>query len=167
VREGAPRVHRPRSGGHPWHDEQRAGWAVFDLWRPGAEARRALGGRPSAEPGADAGPAARAADRLDPGAQVYLHAREERGQQLAATLDKMAHRELSQARKRKRDGQDNSETTGTRPEEGLLMIKREGRATCAPAWGNKGLERVTRIELALSAWEVVRLRLLRPLICKF
>jgi integrase len=24
--------------------------------------------------------------------------------------------------------------TGTRPEEGLLMIKKEGRATCAPAW---------------------------------
>jgi hypothetical protein len=46
-------------------------------------------------------------------AQVYLHAREERGQQIAATLDKMARRELSQARKRKRDGQGNSETSGT------------------------------------------------------
>ena len=33
------------------------------------------------------------------------------------------------------------------------MIKKEGRATCTPAWENKGWERVTRIELALSAWE--------------
>jgi integrase len=36
-------------------------------------------------------------------AQVYLHAREERGQQIAATLDKVARRELSRARKRRRE----------------------------------------------------------------
>ena len=46
-------------------------------------------------------------------AQVYLHAREERGQQIAATLDKMARRELSRARKRHREDQAGAETTGT------------------------------------------------------
>lgn len=47
-------------------------------------------------------------------AQVYLHAREERGQQIAATLDKMARRELSQARKRKRESKAaTTEASGT------------------------------------------------------
>ena len=46
-------------------------------------------------------------------AQVYLHAREERGQQIAATLDKMARRELSRARKRRREDQAVDETSGT------------------------------------------------------
>ena len=46
-------------------------------------------------------------------AQVYLHAREERGQQIAATLDKMARRELSRARKRRREDQAADKTSGT------------------------------------------------------
>jgi integrase len=46
-------------------------------------------------------------------AQVYLHAREERGQQIAATLDKMARRELSRARKQRREDQAADETSGT------------------------------------------------------
>lgn len=46
-------------------------------------------------------------------AQVYLHAREERGQQIAATLDKMARRELSRARKRRREDRAAGETSGT------------------------------------------------------
>jgi integrase len=49
-------------------------------------------------------------------AQVYLHAREERGQQIAATLDKMARRELSRARKPKRPLEGHGSVTGeTRP----------------------------------------------------
>jgi len=46
-------------------------------------------------------------------AQVYLHAREERGQQIAATLDKMARRELSRARTRRREDQAANEASGT------------------------------------------------------
>lgn len=38
-------------------------------------------------------------------AQIYLHARQERGQEITATLDKMARRELSRARKRRRERQ--------------------------------------------------------------
>ena len=46
-------------------------------------------------------------------AQVYLHARAERGQQIAATLDKMARRELSRARKRHHEDQAADKASGT------------------------------------------------------
>ena len=46
-------------------------------------------------------------------AQVYMHAREERGQQIAAILDKMARRELRRARKRRREYQAADESSGT------------------------------------------------------
>jgi len=95
-------------------------------------------GLPKAEPGADAGPAARAPRRLDvhdlrhtgntltaeagaslaelmsrmghsstQAARVYLHARDERDQQLAAMFDKLARRELKRsasARNKNRSG---------------------------------------------------------------
>ena len=46
-------------------------------------------------------------------AQIYLHARQERGQQIASSLDKMARRELRQARKRRRKEPAGDEGTGT------------------------------------------------------
>ena len=46
-------------------------------------------------------------------AQVYLHTREERGQQIAATIDKMARRELKRARKGASKQPNSGETSGT------------------------------------------------------
>ena len=84
-------------------------------------------------------------------AMVYLHARDERGQQLAANLDRMARRELrrsgskptaiQQARNGHADPRSHRRT-------GQLII-----LGIASELGIVGWERVTRIELALSAWE--------------
>ena len=67
-------------------------------------------------------------------AQVYLHAREELGQQIAATLDKMARRQLSRARKRRREDQAVDETSGTQAQEGLLRATGAGPVKEALSW---------------------------------
>jgi hypothetical protein len=72
-------------------------------------------------PGADAGPAAppgaslgelmnRMGHSSTRAARIYLHTREEREQQLAATLDRMARRELKAS-----DAKRTSRLSGTRP----------------------------------------------------
>jgi hypothetical protein len=91
-------------------------------------------------------------------ARIYLHAREERDKQLAATLDKMARRELRRSRstKAERPSENRSDARSTRPQEGVLTINSPPAAYPAGP-GIFVVERVTRIELALSAWESDRI----------
>jgi hypothetical protein len=84
-------------------------------------------------------------------ARVYLHAREERDRQLASTLDKMARRELRRSSDARRDGRSGTQRARGRPEGSQRDL-----AIMAGRWPELGIqhvERVTRIELALSAWE--------------
>jgi hypothetical protein len=46
-------------------------------------------------------------------AQVYLHARDERGRQIAETLDKMAREELGRAQQQRAEAGATDEATGT------------------------------------------------------
>ena len=84
-------------------------------------------------------------------ARVYLHAREERDRQLAATLDKMVRRELRQSGGTRSGGQ-----SGTQRARGSQRDHKEGLTIMAgrrPELGIQRVERVTGIEPALSAWE--------------
>ena len=87
-------------------------------------------------------------------ARVYLHAREERDRQLAATLDKMARRELRRSSGTRSGGQSGTQrdADAQRDHKGVLPIMAGRR----PGLGTQHVERVTGIEPALSAWESVR-----------
>jgi hypothetical protein len=101
-------------------------------------------------------------------ARVYMHVRRERDKEIAATLDRMAKRHLKRAAMRCNDQLPaaRSGTPGTRSEERLPMISGLPAQPCR--WpGNTCLERVTRIELALSAWESEATRPSSCLSCVF
>jgi hypothetical protein len=80
-------------------------------------------------------------------AQVYSHAQQARDQQLAATLDRMAHRE------RKRSARMPAPTDRAWAAPEAHKDAGDQRADWLAELPTLGLERVTRIELALSAWE--------------
>ncbi len=79
-------------------------------------------------------------------ARVYLHAGEEQDRQLASTLGKMARRELRRS-SGARVATNRTQTSKGQERELAIMAGRQLEL------GTHGVERVTRIELALSAWE--------------
>ncbi len=79
-----------------------------------------------------------------------------RGQEIGATLDKMARRELSRARKRRREHQAADEASGTQRAGRPLEGQGNKMSDTCPELGSYRRERVTGIEPALSAWDLCR-----------
>jgi hypothetical protein len=87
---------------------------------------------------------------------ICLHARQERDRHIAGTLDKKARRELRQARIASTPPT-SAWGTGRHNEAGAgRWVRATTTAVVDMSW-LMYLERVTRIELALSAWESERL----------